>query len=232
MKNEAIDIWAIRLDSVDHSMDESLALLSESEQSQAGRYIFPEIQRRYIQSHAGLRRILAHYYLAQTPEGIQFVTNAFGKPALAESSTQDNIQFSLSHSGELALVAVTVNRPLGVDVEWIKPLSDHLRIAKHHFSTDEVDALNKVDPSTSGEAFIQLWAGKEALIKARGEGLNIPLDQFSLANLITHPGHPSCKVTLPGDTRTWFIDRLTVKTGYLGAVAVAGGIGNIRYLEE
>ena len=230
-QTSSIDIWTIPLGSPDHTLADSRALLSEIERSQADRFIFPEIQRRYVMAHAGLRRILA-LYIPEKPEAITYEINAFGKPALAEHTTPGNIQFNLSHSGELALVAVVRDRPVGVDVECIKPLTDHMRIAERYFSPDEMFALKLMDPSKSHEAFIQLWAGKEAFIKARGEGLSLPLSQFSLAELIEHPGKTSSKVKLPGYKTTWVVYIIKVMTGYLGAIAVKGAIRDIQYLEE
>jgi 4'-phosphopantetheinyl transferase len=228
MHTGTIDIWTIPLDSADHPLDESLALLSEDERSQANRFAFPEIKRRYVLAHAGLRIVLAEY-IPEKPGAMRFEINAFGKPALAQGTTHGNIQFNLSHSGELALVAVTRDRPIGVDVEWIKPLADHLKIASRYFAADELDALKNVSASKSQEAFIQLWTGKEAFIKARGEGLNVPFSQFSLATLIEHPGRTSTRVRLPGDRTDWSVYRLKLVDGYLGAVAAAGRVRGIEY---
>lgn len=179
-------------------------------------------------AHAGLRRILA-FYIPEKPEAVTYEINAFGKPALAENTTTGNIQFNLSHSGERALVAVVRDRPIGVDVEGIKPLTDHLKIAERYFSPDEMGALKIMDPSKSHEAFIQLWAGKEAYIKARGEGFSTPLDQFSLAALIASPQGSPCIVTDPINGSTWWVSPLALETGYTGAVCSAGDAATIHY---
>jgi 4'-phosphopantetheinyl transferase len=230
-QTSSIDIWIIPLDSPNHPLDDSRALLSEAERTQADRFKFPEIQQRYVMAHAGLRRILA-LYIPEKPETITYEINAFGKPALAKGTTPGDIQFNLSHSGKLALVAVVRDRLVGIDVECIKPLMDHMRITERYFSPDEMAALKLMDPSKSNEAFIQLWVGKEAFIKARGEGLSLPLSQFSLAGLIEHPGKSSCKVKLPGDQTTWSVHNIKLMTGYLGAIAVEGAIRDIQYHEE
>jgi 4'-phosphopantetheinyl transferase len=225
-----IDIWIIPLDPPDHALDDAWALLSKAERSQAGRFKFPEIQRRYVMAHAGLRKVLA-VYIPKKPEAILYEVNPFGKPALVGRSTPGNIQFNLSHSGELALVAVSRDMPVGIDVEGIKALTDHLRIAERYFSPDEKAALKLTDPSKSHEAFIQLWAGKEAFIKARGNGLSLPLDQFSLAALIARPrGHP-CTITDPVDGRTWWVSPLCLEPGYAGAVCIKGVAAAIQYHE-
>jgi 4'-phosphopantetheinyl transferase len=182
-------------------------------------------------AHAGLRRVLA-LYIPVTPEAINYELNAFGKPALAAYSTPANVQFNLSHSGELALVAVARARQVGVDVEWVKPLTGHMKIAERYFSPDEVVVLKSMDTAKSIEGFIQLWAGKEAFIKARGEGLSLPLSRFSLVELIEHPGKTSSKVRLPRETASWFVYKLKLIPGYRGALAVEGGIRDIQYLAE
>lgn len=224
----SIDIWTIPLDSPDHSVEEARAILSETERSQADRFKFPEIRRRFIMAHAGLRRVLA-LYIPVNPEVIKYELNAFGKPALAPYPTPENIQFNLSHSGELALVGVARARPVGVDVEGVKPLTGHMKIAGRYFSPDEVDVLKSMADSKSVEGFIQLWAGKEAFIKARGDGLSLPLDRFSLAALIARPRGNPCTVTDPIDGRTWWVSPLHLEPGYAGAVCLAGDAAAIHY---
>jgi 4'-phosphopantetheinyl transferase len=223
-----IDLWTIHLDSPEHPESECLKLLSDAEKARAGRFHSSGDRQRFAAAHAGLRRVLSGY-LSFQPELIRFTHNAHAKPGLDNDQNPGSIQFNLSHSAEMALVAISVHHPVGVDVERIKTLRDHLKLAERHFAQDEVAALKDLDPAGSTSAFIQLWAGKEAFIKARGIGLCLPLDRFSLADLITDPDTHVCSVADTGDGLSWWIHKLQLPAGYLGALAVEGGPGNIQY---
>jgi 4'-phosphopantetheinyl transferase len=229
MHNRPIDLWTIYLNTPLYPINEYLMLLSENELARLNRFQSDEDKRRYTVAHASLRNILASY-LPVKPEAIQFEVNAQGKPALHSNHTKNNIHFNLSHSGELALVAVVRDRPVGVDVEWIKPLNDHLKLAERHFSPAEISTIKNMEADTSSHAFIQLWTGKEALIKARGNGLSLPLDQFSLDTLIDQPYGSACTVSDPENVRSWWISPVHVPEGYLGAVAVEGEPRAVKYL--
>jgi 4'-phosphopantetheinyl transferase len=229
VRDQPIDLWIIHLGSPALPVSKYLALLSDSEKTRMGQFHFDEDKWRYAAVHAGLRKILAGY-LSIDPETIQFILNSYAKPALVDDQNPQQLQFNLSHSNGLALIAVSTIQPVGVDVERIKHLTNHLKLAERHFSPDEIDVLKQKDRSVSSAAFIQLWAGKEAFIKARGNGMSLPLNQFSLAKLISDPESPSCVVPDPGDGRHWWVSRLHLFDGYLGAVAVQGESGTINYL--
>ncbi|MBN2258036.1 MAG: 4'-phosphopantetheinyl transferase superfamily protein [Anaerolineaceae bacterium] len=230
MNQRPIDVWIIKLDPVTHPLTESLGYLSEMEKARVGHFRSNQDKHRYAAAHAGLRKILAGY-LQVKPDSIQFMINAYGKPSLINVQNPDRLQFNLSHSGGLALAAISYIQPVGVDVEWIKPLTGHLKIAERHFSSDEITALHHLPQSDSMKAFIQLWSGKEALIKARGCGLNLPLNQFSLADLIHQPER-NCTILDPTDGCSWWVSPVHLPDGYLGAVAIAGETGVINYLAE
>jgi 4'-phosphopantetheinyl transferase len=225
-----IHVWIIQLDIPLASIEASQKILSIDEKVRINRFRYENHKQRYTAAHAGLRKVLSKY-IPLKPEDITFETNAFGKPALGKEHMHDEVQFNLSHSGELALVAVVKGRSVGIDVEWIKPLSDHLKIAERHFTSDEVGALNQMNRSSSAKSFIQLWAGKESLIKARGSGLSIPLNQFNLVGLIASPDYHVCTVVDPADNRTWSVSPLNLKSGYLGAVTVEGKMAVVEYFK-
>jgi 4'-phosphopantetheinyl transferase len=226
-----IDLWVLHLDTYSPEMESYACVLSSDEIHQAERFGFKDQKRRFMVAHAGLRKILAKYILID-PASIQFEFNSFGKPGLAAGNAKENFHFNLSHSNKLALVAVARDRPVGVDVERIKPLTDHLKIAGRYFSPDETEALHKLPASQSQVAFVQLWTGKEALIKARGSGLSLALDQFSLAALIARPHAGPCSVPDPVDGRSWWVSPLKMDAGFSGAVCIEGEGTTIQYMND
>ena len=229
MSNQTIDLWTLHLESQSLSLNTNLKLLSDQEKARLDRFRFIEDQQQYAAAHAGLRRILAGY-LSIDPKTIRFTLNSHAKPALVDDQNQKEIHFNLSHSKGLALVAVSLMRPVGVDVEHLKPLTSHLKLAERHFAPDEVAALKSLDPAASPAAFIQLWAGKEAFIKARGAGMSLPVNQFSLSSLIVDPNNRGCILQDPGDDQSWWVGSLRLPGSYLGALAVQGEACSINYL--
>jgi 4'-phosphopantetheinyl transferase len=138
--------WCVRLD-VDP--EPHYATLTEDERSRSARFRFERDRRRYIVARGVLRELLGRA-LGTEASRLRFVYNAFGKPALSRSS----LKFNVSHSADLALVAITTGREIGVDIEYLRPERDYAEIAR-------------CDPRT----FFEAWTKREAYIKARGEGL-------------------------------------------------------------
>jgi 4'-phosphopantetheinyl transferase len=229
VSHQPIDLWILHIGSLAPSFNTDLELLSDTEKARMDRFRSDEDKQQYAAVHAGLRRILARY-LSIDPKTIQFTLNSHAKPAVVGEQNQKELHFNLSHAKGLALVAVSMIRPVGVDVEQIKPLTDHLKLAERYFSPDEVAALKSLDAAASPAAFIQLWSGKEALVKARGSGMSLPLNQFSLAAFIAGHDTQSCIVQDPGDGRSWWVSPLQLTSSYLGAVAVQGETGAVNYL--
>ncbi len=227
----AIHLWVIPLDGTNRPLEDFRSILSNEEKEQWERFSFSDLQRRYAIAHVRMREIISDYIKIK-PSDITFTTNVFEKPFLVEANGLSNIYFNLSHSHDIAVLAITQSRKVGVDVERLKPLNDYMKIAGRYFSPGEINALKQMKGRRACQAFIQLWAGKEAFIKAHGEGISLPLNQFSLENLIEHPGKKVCKIKLPGESIPWSVSPLKMPAGYLGAVAIEGEIPDIQYFKE
>ncbi|MGT2487204.1 4'-phosphopantetheinyl transferase family protein [Methylobacterium oryzae CBMB20] len=89
--------------------------------------------------------------------------------------------FNLSHSGARALIGLARDAAIGVDVEAVRPIPDALRIAAAHFAADEVSTLARAHRNVIAHSFFGLWTRKEAVVKALGSGLSLPLDRFSVS---------------------------------------------------
>ena len=129
----------------------------------------------------------------------------------------------------MALVAVTNDREIGVDLEQMHPIADMAQIAERFFSAQESAALRALPPEQRQEAFFNCWTRKEAYLKASGEGLAQPLDQFSVS---LGPGEPAKLVSIAGDFQEasrWFIQAFSPANGYVAAVAVQGQDWRLKY---
>ena len=195
--------------------------LTTDECQRAERYVF-EKDRTHFAVARGLLRVLLGRYLRQEPQHLRFTYGPHGKPALATDTGRAPLCFNVSHSHGLALYAVTRGREVGVDVERIRPEIAQEKIAERFFSRREVTVLRALPTSLQAAAFFACWTRKEAYIKAKGEGLALPLGQFDVS---LAPGEPAMLLRTawdPQEAACWALQDLAPAPGYRAAVAVAG----------
>ncbi len=212
---DAAQCWCVRLD-IDPEL--SYATLSEDERNRSARFRFERDRRRFVVARGALRDLLGRY-LDIDPGQIRFVYNAFGKPELhPDIDNEGGLEFNLAHSADLALIAIARDADVGVDVECIEGRgeSNHADVARSFFSATEVDALSRVPAHLYDQAFFSCWTMKEAYVKGRGEGLTIPLSNFSVP--ITTDPAPA-----PVRCGRWSLFTLQPAPGYVGALAVSAG---------
>lgn len=170
---------------------------------------------------AFLRRVLAGY-TGVAPARIRYRISPKGRPEL-EAAT--GISFSASHSDGLAVVAVTRERQVGVDLERIRPVPDVLDMAKTVCTPAEYAGLLALPDASRGEAFLRLWTRKESYVKALGVGLGTPLADLDLGLGDGGPRH------LPGSDDPFVFAGLDGLDGYVGALAVSGSHVDVRFGE-
>jgi 4'-phosphopantetheinyl transferase len=223
LQAEEVHVWRVPLDGSTASDETRLAVLSVAERERASRFRFEADRRRYIGSHAALRSILATY-LGATPSELVFGVGAHAKPFIDGSA----LRFSLSHSDNLALVAVASGREVGVDLERVRPVSDMARIAARFFSTAERQALEQAALVEQPRAFFATWVLKEAYLKACGDGLIRKLEDFDVT--IEAPSRPQLLTVRdrPGDATRWTLCWIDPGEGYLAALAVEGSGWRLR----
>ena len=153
-------------------------LLSKEEREQERRFFFVDDQRRYLVTRALVRTVLSRY-VAVDPRDWRFSTNYWGKPAIADPLQMiSDLQFNISHTRGLIVLALTRGETVGVDIENVADREAAFSIADHYFTEQEAHELRSLDGEARKERFFTLWTLKEAYIKARGHGLSIPLNQF------------------------------------------------------
>jgi len=219
-----LHVWRARLDADWSSSFEEA--LSREDRTRADRFKFESDRRKFCAARASLRLILGRY-LQTKPGRLQLQTNEFGKPFLADQKRSQGIRFNLSHSHELALIAITRDREVGVDVEFMRPdfVSDEM--VTHFFSRVEVEQFRVVPERLRTESFFNCWTRKEAYIKARGEGLHCPLDQF---DVFVAPGTPAMLLESRigiNETERWSFNDINAGDGYAASVAVENGFSRL-----
>jgi 4'-phosphopantetheinyl transferase len=223
-----VHVWCATLEPGEEAVARLRGVLDEDECRRADRFTFEAGRRQYTVGRGLLRVILGHY-LAVEPTALRFRYNPYGKPELAPGLECGTLKFNLSHSGALVLYAVSRAREVGIDVETIRPEFATEGIAERFFAAGERATLRDLPPESRTHAFFTCWTRKEAFIKARGQGLSIPLDAFEVSLV---PGAPPAILAThddPEEAGRWSLHELSPGAGYVAAVAVAGGGHRIRY---
>lgn len=219
LQNTRIDIWQYPLHT---EFPEAKSLLNGEELTRAQRYHFDRHRRRFIVARAMLRLILARYG-TEPANTLEFGQNKQGKPHLLNLS---KLQFNLSHSGDMALLAVGCDHPMGIDLEFFSA-RPYEGIGSHMFSPAENMALENTQDALKPLAFFHIWAQKEALIKACGLGLSYPTQQFNV------PALPSTRQPIFDVLHQQFWQMVTFhpQSACCGALCYRPEVTEIRYIK-
>jgi 4'-phosphopantetheinyl transferase len=194
-------------------------LLSADERERVARFHF-ETDRREATAARALLRIILGQYAGCPPELLTFDYGRHGKPSLRHTE----LHFNLSHSGGRALLGVTRDRPLGVDIEQMRTNFDHAALARSMFSPHELTALASYPPERGLEGFFRCWTFKEAYLKGRGGGLSIELDSFDVPLTSADAGSPvrsrQSGLGLADNAHGWFVRELQAEPGFAAALAI------------
>lgn len=228
----AVHVWFCELSRYADCQVSFAAQLSDDERTRGARFAFERDRQRFILSHGLLRLLLSRYTHMEAGQ-IQFATGPHGKPAVTGPSVASGgIRFSLSHSGEYALVAVARGREVGVDVEVRKAERECLKLAARFFAPAESQTIASLHGDAQQRLFYRFWTAKEAYLKGRGVGLSLGLDRFEI---VFDAQAPDARVRLTDSgtfDRTWQIQLLSLPNHLAGAVAVEGSDWKLQCYES
>lgn len=227
---EEVHIWRIDLAQEDAEIRQCRALLAADEIERADRFYFARDRKRFTVARGAMREILSRYTGAGAVD-LRFSYGPKGKPELSVDMKQTGIKFNLSHSQEVALLAVTRGLNVGIDVEWIKADFATDDIAEQFFSAAEVQTLRSLPVSQRVEAFFSCWTRKEAYIKALGEGLSVPLDSFTVAFAPTVAAALLHVKVDPAEIKRWSMYNIVISDGYKAALVVQGKHHRLKQME-
>ena len=214
-KNE-IHVWRVSIIKHQRNQKGLEAVLSNSEKQRVSQFRFEKDRSMYAISHGTLRELIARY-LSTDAVALEFNINSFGKPYLEKTP----LRFNISHSMDVALIAITKDVEIGVDVEMLDTKTDCLTLAKRFFAKCEYEAILSAPEANRVPSFYRLWTGKEAIIKARGKGLSIPLDSFSIVPYIQGSETLNPQSNL-GESSIWTLSSLEVVPPYVASLAYEG----------
>jgi len=228
LSSDAVHVWRARCDLARPRLGDLERTLGADERRRAERFRFDRDRERFIIAR-GLLRVVLGLYLELDPAAVRFFYRPHGRPEIAAECGPDALRFNASHSHELDLLALTAGRAIGVDVEYVRHDMDHESIARDFFARAEVTALAALPGAARAEAFFACWTRKEAYVKARGEGLSLPLDEFHVS---LAPGEPAALLGVAGDPEAaarWSLRQLDPGPGYTAALAVEGPISQMSF---
>lgn len=216
LADNAIHVWRASL-ALDSAMLRRLEYtLADNERVRAERFVFEQDRNRFIAARGILRDLLGTY-LQCAPQNIGFIYGPHGKPAISSGKSRHPLRFNLSHSHELALIGIGREREIGIDIELIRREFAGEEIANRYFSAEEIDELQRVPAELRAEGFFLCWTRKEAYVKARGEGLQFPLDSFRVS---LTPGLPP--ELNSADHSRWSLRSFAPDVGYVAAIVGEG----------
>ncbi len=224
LTDNEIHVWKAELDCERTDLQQLFALLTPDEQQKAARFHFEKDQNHYGAAR-GLLRLILSAYLSEDPRNLRFTYNPYGKPAL----DSDPLQFNVSHSQGLALYAVTQHSEVGIDLEYMRTDFGWRQIVEQYFSAQEFNTLVQLPENQQCRAFFDGWTRKEAYIKAKGQGLSIPLDQFDVS---LSPAEPAALLRTQWDSdeaAQWTLHALNPAANYAGAIAIRSRDPHLRY---
>jgi 4'-phosphopantetheinyl transferase len=223
-----VHIWRAPLDQDPQALRAFYHILSRDERERAARYYFRKTSEHFVVGRGVLRSILGRY-LCVEPEQLYFRYDSHGKPSLSSVADGLPLRFNVSHSNGLALYAFASGREVGIDVEYVRDDLSFLQVAAQFFSPQEAKVIRDLPDNIKAEYFFKCWTRKEAYIKARGEGLSFPLDQFSVSFA---PGTRAALLYVrnnPQEVHRWSLKELMPGLGYVAAAALEGHDLRVTY---
>ncbi len=209
LQNNEVHVWRSTLDLPTELFAN---LLSADEQVRADRFRFAQHRQRFIAGRGILRSLLGRY-LKIAPNQLQFIYSEKGKPSLANQ----RLQFNVAHSQGLALYAVALDRPVGVDLEQVRAIVDLHALTRRFFAPDEHAAICNLPLDQQPKAFFRYWTCKEAYLKATGEGLaKLQALEISLDS------NQACLTKIPqGTIADWHLRELAPAEEFVGAIVAS-----------
>jgi 4'-phosphopantetheinyl transferase len=220
-----VHLWRVSLAIPTEELARIGELLASDEVERAARFRFKNDRDQFV-ARRGLLRVILGRYMGLPPEKVDFTYNTFGKPELADNP--EGLRFNLSHSSGLVIIAVARKWEIGIDVERIRKDIEIEQVSESLFSEIERETLRSLTPKSRNRAFFICWTSKEAYIKARGEGLSFPLNQFTVSFLPGEKHHLLEESVDAAEIDRWRLYRLAPSPGYVVALVVEGKRHRLR----
>jgi len=203
---------AIAISEID--FDDAQRLISQDERAEAQRFVNDDDRLRFVLGRAALRCLLSRATATKTAH-LAFERNEFGK-----LSVPGSLHFNIAHSGDLIVIGLHKSSEIGVDVEALGRLADWRDLADHYLTEAERALIADAPNEARAAAFLRAWTRKEAVVKAVGRGLSVPLASFAVLPS-DRMWHVAATGTGPLADRSLACFDLALDQDHVGAVALA-----------
>lgn len=176
---DGVHLWMFHMNTTPPGIKRFYPVLSADEKERSERFVHFMHRKRFIAAHGFLRSVLSRY-LELPPEDILFDRKQNGKPILKSEGHDESLHFNLSHSGHFAMLAVSRNLELGMDVEYMDRKNQWQKLVRRFFTEPEQQAVFALPPDRQQHAFFQVWTRKEAHMKVTGQGLHLSPTRFTV----------------------------------------------------
>lgn len=214
LPGDVLHVWRAHLDVPAEVVAGLERVLGADERERAKRFLSAAAGARYVVGR-GLLRVLLGHYLEAPARDLVFTYGEHGKPLLDGGGPW----FNVAHSGPEALFAFSSGAEVGVDIELADPARASMRIAERFFSRAEFESLSSLPQTLQPRAFLCCWTRKEAVIKARGDGLSLPLDSFDVTLGPTDPPAVLRTAWSANEAKQWNLVDLSDSEGHVIAAA-------------
>lgn len=233
---DEVHVWAADLESLLPHRQALRHCVPAEELALAARLRHESLRAGWLCAR-GMQRCVLAAYLKQSAISLEFAQGSHGKPHLAGAQAQ-RLSFNLSHSGRSVLLAVAdPGVTVGIDVEQCREMADWPQLAQSCFHPQEVlelAALYTQAPALGQQAFFDTWTRKEAVLKALGVGLSMPLNAFRVSvgarkpvRLLEWqapgPGMSGARPDRPALAH-WQLRDVSIGPGYAAALAAVSGV--------
>jgi len=228
LSTSAVHVWTLALSDLKRTLPKAPELLSSDEIERWQRFRFDEHKQRFAITRQALRVLLSSY-TGTAPADTTLMFSPEGKPRLAKPAS--DIQFNVTHSADFAMVAIGREHALGIDLEYERQDVEINELANRFFSNYEQGTLRATPVALKRRVFFQIWTAKEALIKATGLGLSLPLNSFDVGGDPVH-GYRLIATRPPFQAaEPWHLQNIPAPEEYSAALATNGKSHVLQMLE-
>ncbi len=222
-----VHVWRAEVDRPSAEIEQFVQILAPDEQQRSQRFRFEKDRKKFVIARGLLRMILARY-LSVSSDRVLFSYSSKGKPAIANTYPMGELCFNVSHSHQMALYAIALNRPVGIDLEHIRPI-EAVALSQRFFLPSEAIVIRSLIGTEQHQVFFRGWTQKEAYLKATGDGLG------QLASVEVALTESMRLISIDGDVNIaaqWFVQEIAMPdcaTEYAAALVVKGAQPDLHY---
>ncbi len=225
-----VAVWRVFLDAGARQVGEFASMLPACELAEATRLATPTHRNRFLVARGARRAVLARY-LNCPPEQLRFDIGPFGRPTVRGDTGRPLLRFNQSRSAHLALIAVTLQHDVGIDIEKIRLALADPEVARRCFARNESRELLRLPSHLWPQGFFGCWTRKEAYLKATGQGLSYPLSAFEVTASPTRDAALIAHREDPKEIDRWRMHTYWPAPDFIASVAVDGIAVNLRHFD-